>query len=156
MRYNLRPATPADAHTIAPLLRDEDKREVEIASGQPPEVSLPFSLSLPGAVTVYADEVGTGRPLMIAGTVPFMPPLVGTVWMLATPAALDHRKALVRDARVQVGKWNSDYPLLFNYAWEANTTHINWLRAMGFSLLRRVELNQHPFIEFARHACVPQ
>ena len=151
MRYNLRPATLADVNAIAPLLRDEDKREVEIMSGLRPEVSLPRSLGIPGAVTLYAEEIGTGRPLIISGTVPVIPALVGTVWMLATPAALDHRKALVRDARAQLDRWHEQYPMLFNLVWEGNPTHITWLRAMGFSLMRRVEHNHHTFIEFARH-----
>lgn len=152
MRYTLRPATLADVTAIAPLLRDEDKREVEIASGHPPEIALPTSFGrYPGAETLYAEEIGTGRPLIIAGTVPLIPALTGTVWMLATPAALDHRRALVRDARAQVERWNEQLPLLFNYVWSGNPVHITWLRAMGFSLVRRVELHSQPFIEFARH-----
>lgn len=151
MRYTLRPATAADIVRIAPLLRDEDKREVEIASGHPPEVSLPRSFGLPGSVTLYAEERSTGRPLMIGGTVPIIPSLIGAVWMLATPAALDHRIAMVRDTRAQIERWHEQYPLLFNCVWAGNATHVNWLRAMGFSLVRRVELRKQPFIEFARH-----
>jgi hypothetical protein len=157
MRYRLRPATEADVRLIAPLLRDEDRREVEIASGHSPVISLPRSLGIPGAETLYAEEIGTGRPLIICGTAPFIPALVGVAWMLATPAALAHRKALVKDARGQIERWHEQYPLLFNLVWEGNPTHIAWLRAMGFSLIRRVELNNHNFIEFARHSpCVPQ
>lgn len=149
MSYIIRPATPADAKRIAPILREQDHIEVMAASGRTPEAAILPALSVPGAETIFAETVN-GDPILIGGVLPWHSN-VGCIWMLATPLLERFAVATVKEARRKIAGWHTTYPVLGNMTWAENDLHLRFLRFMGFRLLRRVEVRGTTFIEFAKH-----
>lgn len=149
--YVVRQATLDDAIKIAPMLREQDRREVLAASGEMPEAVLPRSF---GDIAADGDvifaETTDGDPILIAG-VRETQPRIGAIWMIGTPLLEDYAFRYARSARRKTNEWHKRWPLLWNMAWADNDLHVRWLQFMGFTLLRRVEHRGHTFIEFARH-----
>lgn len=150
--YIIRDATIADAHRIAPLLREQDKIEIMAASGETPEVVLPRAF-LGSKGTVVTMETLDGSPVLIGGARPYAPN-VGTIWMVGTPLLKLYAFRYAREAHRYIAKLHEQYPVLWNTVWADNDLHIKWLTFMRFSFLRRVQLRGHTFIEFARHTNV--
>lgn len=145
----MRRASPEDAAFLAPRLRAEDRREVLAATGQTPEDLLPGSLAdALAALCVVSDE---GEPFGIFGVhpVPGMP-LVGAVWLLATPALERHTLPFLRQCRRWTEALHTVRPVLVNFADARNTVHVRWIEWCGFSLLARHAWGGTTFIEFAK------
>jgi hypothetical protein len=79
-------------------------------------------------------------------------PSFGTIWMLGTDGIRKHRyrflrncKPFLKDLYEETGK-----QALYNYTYAGNTLHHAWLRWLGFTILREVELPPYgyPFYEF--------
>lgn len=146
----IRKATLADMRGLAPRLREEDRSECLAATGLPPELLLPLSLS--------KDEVWVfvinGTPEAVLGLSPVdRHPYFGLVWMLATPEIFNQRRALLRLTPEVLDMLHSRYPLLGNHVDMRNVTHVRWLKRLGFSFLRvhkEFGVSRTPFIEFAR------
>lgn len=148
----MRPATQEDALYLAPRLREADSREVRALTGLPPEAVVPQCLEASDAAwTGCADG---GEPAFICGTQPvFGVPDVGWVWMVGSDLIFKHRWELLNRSKEALPLVHSRYPILTNHVDERNTLHIQWLRWMGFSFLRRIErwgAAGIPFLEFAR------
>jgi hypothetical protein len=80
-------------------------------------------------------------------------PHLGIVWMVTSPAIMQHRRELISMAPGWLAKLHRIRPLLGNHIDARNTLHIRWLRRMGFSFLRTHEefgVEKRPFHEFAR------
>lgn len=150
--FIVRPATRDDARRIAPLLREQDVREIEAASGSTdPEASLLAAFDAPGEI-VFAEIASDREPILIAGVHPTRPG-AGAIWMLGTPLLQQYALPSVRESLRAIDRWHQTYPLLWNRALETNELHVRWLRLLGFSFIRRVECRGHNFIEIARHVC---
>lgn len=137
-----------DAQRIAPLLREKDKREIEVVSGLNPEASLPRAFDLPGERIIA--ETSNGDPILIGGAHPTHPKVAAAIWMLGTPLLEHYALPSVRTALRYIERWHQTYPLLWNRALEANDLHVRWLKLLGFSFIRRVDIRGFPFIEFVR------
>lgn len=148
MRYVLRKATPQDALRIAPLLREKDKLEIEVVAGFTPAAALLSSLEAPGEV-LFAETVDDHRPILICGVAPTHPQ-AAAIWMLGTPLLEQYALPSVRESLRWIKGWHQTYPLLWNRALESNDLHVRWLKLLGFSFLRRLDLRGNTFIEFAR------
>ena len=149
--FVVRQATVDDAHKIAPMLREQDRREVLAASGYTPEVVLPTAFTIEGDKDIIFAETVDGDPILIAG-VRETQPRIGAIWMVGTPLIEQYAFRYARHARRKVDKeWHAKWPCLWNMAWADNDLHVRWLEYMGFKFLRRVEHRGHSFIEFARH-----
>jgi hypothetical protein len=145
-----RPATPSDTQELAELMRIEDRNEVYARYGVPPIVVLETGLlqSDPALTIVGDDDELVG----MAGVCPEIAD-VGLVWMLGTDRLKQYRMQFLRKCIPLVQEWQERYPVLYNYVDERNTLHINWLRWLGFSFIKRhpkFGVEQIPFLEFVR------
>lgn len=146
----IRRATDEDARKLAPRLRPEDRRECLSASGLPPEVILPLSVSKE-EVYVFTDN---GSPEVIFGVSPVQHyPHLGLIWMMASEKLSAYRRELVTLVPQQIDKFHDKFPLLGNHVDARNKVHVSWIKRSGFSFLRvlpRYGIDQTPFIEFAK------
>jgi hypothetical protein len=147
--YIVRDATMDDAHNIAPILRLQDRIEVLAASGQPPEVVLPRAFVAPKGNVIFAETL-TGDPILIAGIRPTHTH-AAALWMVGTPLLEQFAFRYAREAHRAVKRWHKQYPILWNTAWADNDLHVRWLKFMRFTLLRRISVRGHTFIEFASY-----
>lgn len=146
----IRKATLADVRGLAPRLRQEDRRECLSATGLPPELILPLSLTK-DEVWVFTIN-GTPEAILGLSSVD-QHPYFGLVWLLATPEIFNQRRELIRLTPKVLDLLHSRYALLGNHVDMRNTTHVRWLQKLGFSFLRvhpRFGVARVPFIEFAR------
>lgn len=74
----------------------------------------------------------------------------GVPWMLGTNEMLNHKKVIMRYGRKVVADMLAEFPQLNNYVDHRNTTHIRWLKHMGFKFDydRAVVLNGYRFDYF--------
>lgn len=59
---------------------------------------------------------------------------VGVPWMLASDLLLKIRKPFLRECKEFLREMSEGFPSLSNVAWSKNTTHIKWLRWLGFEI----------------------
>jgi hypothetical protein len=114
-------------------LRQEDEAELLAASGK-----LPYDALLESYCATPDCQVGLGRdghPLCIGGCVPYQGR--GVIWLLATDAILGERINFLRSSRWWVDKLQAEYPVLTNAVDERNTVHIEWLKWLGFTFIKR-------------------
>lgn len=148
----IRKATEADAATVASRLREADRNETRAALGMTPEVVLP--LSIQNSPHVWAMVQDDDTPMGLFGVDPVRGyDFMGICWMVSTNDIFKHKRQLIRQCRDELDKLHDIYPLLGNHVDVRNTSHVRWLRWLGFSFLRVVQdygVEQRPFIEFAR------
>jgi hypothetical protein len=147
----LRPATEADCLYLADHLRGADRDEVE-AGGSTPLAALLAGLH--GSLEVVAGVDERDVPVILSGlcAIPGHP-LVGSVWALGSDAVRDHRVSFLRHSRALCQRFHQRFPVLMNLVDSRNTVHIEWLRWMGFTFIRRwpeMGPQRLPFIEFVR------
>lgn len=149
IRY--RTATLDDAVSLSKRLRPEDATEVSLTSGDPLEVILVRSVTeSEQAVVAEVDGLviavwGVRREMLV----------VGIPWLLCSPEVSRYSKRLVADGRSWVERINLSYPILTNMVYSKNTSSINWLKHLGFTI---GELNPEfgvgkaPFYQFYKHS----
>lgn len=145
-----RDATADDVRAVGRNMREADRRELKAASGKGPFEMLALGLIHSEECIALLTEDGT--PFAVAG-VTRMPDFGGSVWMLATNDLERCKMRFLRNIRAGVDMWQKKYKLLHNYVDERNTVHINWLRWLGFTFIKRHErfgVELRPFIEFVR------
>lgn len=147
----LRPATEADCHHLAPRLRGADREEVE-AGGMEPLQALLTGLHGSTEAFVGADE--DDLPVILSGLCAIPEhPLVGSVWALGSDAVRAHKLSFLRHSRALCQRFHQRHPVLMNLVDERNTAHVEWLRWMGFTFIRRwpeMGPQRLPYIEFVR------
>lgn len=147
-----RPATPDDIRYMVPRLRLADRAEIRAVTGLPAGAVLQQCADISDQCWVGCTD--DNEPGVLWGTQPVAGvPEVGWIWMVCTDLILEHRWVFLEQARRGIRQAHASYPVLTNYVDERNEVHVKWLRAMGFSFLRRVErwgAENRPFIEFAR------
>jgi hypothetical protein len=79
----------------------------------------------------------------------------GRLWLLGTDELVSKpmRLQFLREGRAYLRGLERMYKVLYNKIDERNTTHIKWLRWMGFSFIRRIEhygCEGRPFLEFIK------
>ena len=146
----VRPATAADAHYLAPRLREEDRAEGVAMFGMEP---LPLLL---GGVLGGRAWVGVmdDNPLGIYGVASsHVEEGVGHPWMVATPSLIKHQISFLKQSPAAVAQLQDGYHTLTNLVDERNTVHIRWLKWCGFSIVRRFPefgFEKRPFLQFVR------
>lgn len=144
-----RPARYGDVLSVALRLRDADRAELRAASGLTPIEALELSYSLTENPHVGVDD--DDKPICIGGVVPHGER--GAIWLLATPDVERLRIPFLRASRGWVERLQRTYPLLTNAVDERNTVHIEWLKWLGFTFIRRhpeFGVERRPFLEFVR------
>lgn len=146
----LRPVTPNDpalARLIAEL-RAEDAMEIVYGSGRSPDAIVRQSVLLtPEALIAETVE---GDPIAVFGCTPVDPSLGGwgLPWMLGTRRMDTHKRDVLALSRSFVALWQAQHAFLFNRVWEGNTSHIRYLKALGFSFDEPQEVRGENFIPF--------
>jgi hypothetical protein len=147
-RITYRVAALQDALDIAPRLREQDRIELEAATGKDPVAAITAAVE---ATSRMWAAVIDGQVECIFG-IGEATRQVGVPWMLATDAVVEHQRALVEDALSIVEDMQEAYPLLTNFVHSDNTAAIAWLRHLGFSFGDPIEHGpaKQPFIPFFR------
>lgn len=131
MNYIIRAAHIDDAASIAPLLREADKREIAASTGVDPLSALQSSFCI--STEVYLACRPDDTPLAIFGIGPNSSDAgVGIPWMVGTEEMIHYAIPLVRDARRWVDHQLTTYLYLTNYVDSRNSVHLKWLRHIGF------------------------
>lgn len=143
----VRLATEADALSLASRLRKADKIEIEASGGKAKDVLL-GGVRSPDPTYVAVDE--NDNPHIIFGTAPSGDPLLGFVWMMATPAIKLSWIRLLRETPFWIERLYGNYSVLANVVHTENSVHIRWLKWAGFIFLRKLTYNGYEFYEFAR------
>lgn len=143
----LRSASPEDLVALAPNLREADKDEILGLTGLPPEAVL--SLRDEQEEAYVGGVIESPKPELALGFVPITEG-AATVWMVSTDVMFDHPQRFAAVTKAAMHEAFKKYPLLTNFIDARNTRHIEWLKWLGFKLIRQVPLGPHnlPFYEF--------
>lgn len=150
----VREARAEDVPFLAENIREEDRLEIWHGYRVTPEEA--FQTGLEVSDTPYT-VVWNDTPVAMFGVSGVAG--VGVPWMLATDDLRKIRKSFLRDCRSYVEGFHNEYPLLVNQVWAKNTTHIQWLKWLGFQFDIPVQMgpDNEMFIRFYKEAlCVPQ
>jgi hypothetical protein len=149
MKATYRLTQHEDLVHLAPCLRDADKKEVLASTGTKDILTIleeSFTLS-EECYTIISPE---GEAVGVFGVREFNS--YGIPWLLASEGVEKYAKTFIKHNRLMLDKWLERFPVLFNYVDKRNTTSINWLRFLGFKMIREVTLHDPdvPFYEFVR------
>lgn len=131
MSLHVRPATDDDIVRLAPRLREADRQESLATLGEP---LLALRVSRELSTETLTVAMGT-EPLAMFGWV--AEDIAAQVWMVGSNALLANGRTrfFLHAAR----RWTNDlqerFPLLWNTIDARNTTHIRWLKWMGFTFI---------------------
>lgn len=145
----LRDAVEADAHYLAPMLREADVREAWAALMLEPTPALLLSLR---ESELAFTALYRGKPGALFGVVNET-----QLWMMASAEMGLHPRPFLRMARVAVDVLLKHYPLLFNMVDARHLESIRLLRFLGAELspARAYGPLQLPFhrFELRRQSC---
>lgn len=148
----IRPYNMDDVDFIAEHMRKEDIEECG-AGGLTPFQALLQSI---GSSTVCKALLtpDTREPGAILGVCEGFSPRWGAVWLLGTDAIKRHRIPFLRHSRDTMADLfqETGKEAFYNYTFVNNTVHHQWLRWLGFTFLRKVQLPPYgqEFYEFAK------
>jgi hypothetical protein len=131
---------PADVHYVADHLRAEDKRELETATGRTAHEAVFASWATSDMTWVAHID---GQPGVIFGV-----GAGGVIWLVGTDAIGPAARPVLRMARPIVASLLNHYGRLHNRADIRNTTHLRWLRLLGFTFDDVIQINGQPFQRF--------
>ena len=135
-KFHWRKSILSDVVTVAANMRQEDKEEVLAYSGSSPQEALfyCFFASQP-CMTMVGRK---GNIMGMYGVVPCSPK-VGRIWMLGHESMTSDYKdvrAFLRNSPIELDKFKMNYPILYNFVDARNTTHVKWIKYMGFSIIK--------------------
>lgn len=132
--YSLRPATEADAHELAPMLRQEDRAEVLALLG-PVDPVQGLLQSLESAQEAWTARDAEGRIICMAGVSPLsLIGQTGVPWLLGSDLVATHRRAFMLETRAMIGRWLGLFPVLRNVVDARYAAAIRWLTWLGFDI----------------------
>lgn len=141
-----------DAESLAPRLRQADLQELRASTHVPPAIAL-----RKGAECSAPSLAIIGEENQVEGLFGIFkePDGTGTVWMMGSDALTKSplKKQFLRECRTHLAHLTAGYRLVGNCVDARNTVHINWLKWMGFTFIRRNEfygVEQRPFLEFIK------
>lgn len=151
MERYIRPSVAADVAFIADNMREEDIAEAK-ACGHTAYDALSLGLQVSHPCYTLMDHEGTA--IAMVGISPSPYSNAGLIWMLGTPGIEKCRITFLKYSKPALNMMfeQCEYDFLFNYSYAENTVHHQWLKWLGFSFLRKVELPPvgADFYEFAR------
>ena len=146
-----RPGTVEDAEGLAPRLRPDDVREIELISQRTPAEVLPVSVSVSSECYTFRSSPN-GDPFAIFGvTADPCNQGVGIVWFLGTPEVSSHKLAILRESLVWLKYWGEKYAALHNVVYSANELHVRWLIGLGFTM-EPLEIRGHQCFHAVLHS----
>lgn len=144
----IRPTEPEDVEILIANLRASDLAECQ-AYGDP-DIAKGIRSSARRSLLCwsgFADgELGAimgVTPISITGG-------IGSPWMLGTPVLDKHSRVLVRRTPQYIGRMLKAFPHLVNFVHTNNTTSVQWLRRLGFTIHEAIPYGPlgepfHPF-----------
>lgn len=124
-------ATEEDARELAPLLRVEDRQEVQALGVAPLEGLLQ---SLAGALEAWTYRVD-GQIVCMAGITPrSLIGRTGVPWLLGSELVGQHRRIFMAETRRMVDHWLTLFDVLSNVVDVRYEGAIRWLRWLGFDI----------------------
>lgn len=131
----VRASRPSDAELLAPILREEDRREIDAATAERPIDALVRGVecSDPCYTVIGMD----GLPVVMFGVVPDGDAR-GIVWLLGSEKLVEHRICFVREGRLWLDRLHERYLVLWNYIDSRNAVHVRWVSWLGFSIVRTI------------------
>jgi len=129
--------TPQDLDYLADNLREGDRLEMLAYNGMEPREGLQYCVDNNDEVWVACVE---GVPCCLFGLQEQMfeddeENSSAVIWALGTDLLFQHKKLMALISRKVIRDWLNRYDVLFNYIWEENEVHRNWLERMGFTVL---------------------
>lgn len=148
----VRPSLPGDPEKVAPILRAEDKAEIDAAVGMGYVEVLTFSMSRsPIALTIVdADEepfamLGATQNPQVSG--------YGHPWLLSSDYLFQAKTPFIRQSRMWCALIEQPFHIVSNVVDERNTKHVRWLKWLKYSFIQRhpeYGVQKIPFLEFTR------
>tara|TARA_R100001082_G_C4330102_1_gene145199 strand:+ start:555 stop:1016 length:462 start_codon:yes stop_codon:yes gene_type:complete len=140
-----------DCYSIAPRMREADKKEVS-ALGRKDTLS-PLLDGFVQSYCCYTLVDKQNIPHAMFGCCPSKEfPNMASIWLLGTDDIFTYRMSFLKLSKKYLKIISEPYNLVFNIVHKDNVVHIKWLQWLGFSFLRKIsygENNEH-FYEFAR------
>lgn len=150
----VRPATPADADSLAPRLRQADLNEIAAATDESPVAVLRRGVEESGVCFAIVSPSDPSEVWGLFGSTPLpASPLVGSVWLLGSDQLTRIAYRFLRQSKPWLDRLFGDRKLLCNVVDARNTVHVRWLRWLGFRFVSRREnfgRNGEAFIEFCK------
>lgn len=139
----VRPATPEDAAELAVTMREDDIKELALNGSRPYEALIRGLAFSDSPMTVVGRD---GEVIAIYGVVRLAPG-VGSPWMLASDGIDSIKRPFIKHGYSLLADIHVKYPLLYNEVWKGNTTHIRWLKRLGFTIVEQelIKPNFYPF-----------
>lgn len=147
----IRPTAPGDAEILFANLRASDRTECEAYGVD----ILEMIRSSIARSTLCWTGFAEGKLGAVLGVTPLgNTPGIGVPWMLGTPVLDANQRVLVRLTPHYIGRMLAAYPHLTNFVHAKNTTSVQWLRRLGFTLHEAEPFGPYgePFHRFERHA----
>lgn len=139
-RVDIRPQTFDNYSWVAEHLREEDRNEIEAASGRPAHHVLIEGCARSEYVwCAYVD----GVPSVLFGVAKG-----GIIWLVGTDKLRTAALPIFRMSKDILGSLLEVYPRLRNHADCRNTLHLRWLKLLGFTFDEVIEINGHRFQRF--------
>jgi len=125
-----RKATIADAAALFPRLREADRKEIALSSGD--HTASVLVRSIEASEEAWAVLNDAGEVFVLYGVARLGK--FGGPWMVASPEVYRHSKELVKTGREWVVSLLPRYSRLFNFVHAENLRSIAWLKRLGFTI----------------------
>ena len=132
------PCTLEHIEQLKPRMREADRVELELATGQSPEFILEESFRVSEHTFTFLED---GLVLCVFG-VSSHPQMegAGIPWLIASDEAEAKGKSLVRYCKEKIDLLSAPYRVLLNMVHAENKVAIRWLIWCGFKFLPAVEV----------------
>ena len=135
-KFHWRKSTPNDIVEVAANMRQEDIEEIYAYSGSNPKSSLIYCyFASQPCMTMVGRK---GNIMGMYGVIPIRKN-IGKIWMLGHRTMTSDYKdvrAFLRNSPIELDKFKMNYPILYNFVDARNTTHVKWIKYMGFSIIK--------------------
>lgn len=159
-RGNVQPTLRRDVIAIESIgWRAEDEAECIAMSGKSCAENCYMALDTTESETYTI--MNEGYPVGMFGVVPVtamnVPPGIGCIWLLASPALYEVKRDFVRQCPRWLDHLQRYYPTAINYVHVANKPALTWCKAMGFSfgVVHKAGVAGENFIQITRRLYVP-
>lgn len=147
----IRDSIADDVQFLAKNLRQEDVEEVE-ALGSSAFAALRRGYCSSDPCRTLLDDKDV--PIAMVGIVKTHNPQLGGIWLLGTQGIETNTYKFLKYSRPALDSLfqDSTYEGFYNYAYSENHLHHKWLKWLGFTFLREVQLPPHgkSFYEFVK------
>jgi len=131
-----------DPALLAPYLRAADIEEIDAATHLSPYEVLQAGYSLGEPCRTFVGDSGNVAGMFGVTPIPTEGNVkIGVIWCLTTPELFKMKKYFMRNCRREIQEITQQYDKVINFVYEKNTTHIRWIKAMGF----KMEASPRPF-----------